>query len=56
MQDLTERGEESPLLTLSIMGVIVLVFLVVAYRIIFGGKKAKASKKVMKALCDLIIL
>lgn len=45
LTDLIKKGEEKPILTLSILGALVLVILTVIFKLLFGGKK-KAPKKV----------
>lgn len=46
VQGLIERGEANPGITLGVLGGVVVLLLFVVFRLLFGGKKMKLSKKV----------
>lgn len=44
LQDLIEKGEKQPNLTIGILVSVVVVFLTIFFRIVFGGKKKPVSR------------
>ena len=46
-QDLIEKGEKQPNLTIGILVSVVVVFLTIFFRLIFGGKKKPVSSETL---------
>lgn len=52
-QDLIEKGEKQPNITIGILVSVVVVFVTVLFRILFGGKKPVVSSKFFPIFCLL---